>query len=227
MHPSSSRGRAAVRRWCPTSPWRGCASAPRSRGREAHPGGRGVRVAARRVILDAEGMGRVLEDVAARVAGGESADGPGTVLVGVRRRGVPLAERLRRLLEARDGRERPVGALDITLYRDDFAREGLQPEVGATDIAFDLTDRRVVLVDDVLYTGRTVRAALTQLADFGRPYRVELAVLVDRGHRELPIQADHVGLRVTTDREDRVEVRLEEVDGQDRVELLRGRRARP
>jgi pyrimidine operon attenuation protein/uracil phosphoribosyltransferase len=144
----------------------------------------------------------------------------GTVLVGVRTRGVPIARRLARLVKEASGTEPPVGALDITLYRDDTTAIAPNPVMKGTDIPISIDGRTVVLVDDVLYTGRTVRAALDELIDFGRPARIELAVLVDRGHRELPIHADYVGRTLTTSHDEIVQVLLEEEDGEDRVLLL-------
>ena len=143
------------------------------------------------------------------------------ILVGMRTRGVPLARRLARILADIEGRPVTVGELDVTLYRDDLAVRGLRPALQQTDIPVDITGKVVVLVDDVLYTGRTVRAALDALMDFGRPRRVQLAVLVDRGHRELPIRADYVGKNVPTSRREEVQVRLEEVDGTDEVLLIK------
>lgn len=143
------------------------------------------------------------------------------VLVGMRTRGVPLARRLARILAEIEGRPVPVGELDTTLYRDDLAVRGLRPTLQQTDIPVDITGKVVILVDDVLYTGRTVRAALDALMDFGRPRRVQLAVLVDRGHRELPIRADYVGKNVPTSRREEIQVRLEEVDGTDEVLLIK------
>ena len=152
----------------------------------------------------------------------------GVVLVGVRSRGVPLAVRLARLAgDLAGGRTPPVGALDITLYRDDLTALGPHPILRGTDIPGSIDDRTVILVDDVLYTGRTVRAALDELIDFGRPARIELAVLVDRGRRELPIQPDYVGKQVTTRLDENVQVSVEEQDGSDRVVLLERRAARP
>jgi len=142
----------------------------------------------------------------------------GLVLVGIQRRGVPIARRLATAISDHEGVTVPVGALDIEFYRDD-ARLGHAPLVKGTDVAFELDDATVVLVDDVLYTGRTVRAAMDALREFGRPRAVRLAVLVDRGHRELPIRADHVGKNVPTSREEVVRVRIEEVDGEDAVEI--------
>jgi len=145
----------------------------------------------------------------------------GLALVGIQRRGVPLARRLGDAVEEHEGVRLPVGALDITFYRDDLSLVAAQPVVKGTDLPFDLNDATVVLVDDVLYTGRTIRAAMDALVDFGRPRAIRLAVLVDRGHRELPIRADHVGKNVPTSREEVVRVHLEETDGEDDVEIER------
>jgi pyrimidine operon attenuation protein/uracil phosphoribosyltransferase len=141
-------------------------------------------------------------------------------VIGIRRRGVPLARRLCRRIEAAVKRPVPLGILDITLYRDDLTAIGNRPMLRETLIDFDIDNRSLVLVDDVLYTGRTIRSALDGLVDLGRPRRVQLAVLVDRGHRELPIQADYVGKTVQTEEDETVEVRLEEEDGEERVVLL-------
>ncbi len=139
------------------------------------------------------------------------------VLVGIANRGDDLARRLASEIERIEGTSVPVGALDITFYRDDIGRRSEAPEVHETRIDFDITGRTVVLVDDVLYTGRTIRAALDALVDFGRPTAVQLAVLVDRGHRELPIRADYVGKNVPTRHDEIVRVALTEVDGEDAV----------
>jgi pyrimidine operon attenuation protein/uracil phosphoribosyltransferase len=139
------------------------------------------------------------------------------VLVGIQRRGVPLANRIAAAIEEHEGVRLPVGALDITFYRDDLSLVAQQPVVKGTDLPFDLNDVTVVLVDDVLYTGRTIRAAMDALVDFGRPQAIRLAVLVDRGHRELPIRADHVGKNVPTSREELVKVHLIETDDADEV----------
>jgi len=141
----------------------------------------------------------------------------GLALVGIQRRGVPLARRIAESIAEHEGVDVPVGALDITFYRDDLSLVAQQPVVKGTDLPFDLNGSTVVLVDDVLYTGRTIRAAMDALVDFGRPQAIRLAVLVDRGHRELPIRADHVGKNVPTSREEVVKVQLEEIDGEDGV----------
>jgi len=144
------------------------------------------------------------------------------LLVGIRRRGVPLAQRIAATLLDFEGVKVPVGSLDITLYRDDLAMRGPAPVVHSTSLPGDITGRVVVLVDDVLYTGRTVRAALDALSDFGRPERTQLAVLIDRGHRELPIRADFVGKNVPTAREERIETKLSEIDkSEDGVFIVR------
>ena len=143
------------------------------------------------------------------------------VLLGIRTRGVPLAERLARQMAESYGVRVPVGALDITFYRDDLSRVAPHPIVKKTDLPLDITDRTVILVDDVLYTGRTIRAALDHLMDYGRPQQVRLVVLVDRGHRELPICADYVGKTIPTEKNDIVQVMLAESDGVDRVVLVR------
>jgi pyrimidine operon attenuation protein / uracil phosphoribosyltransferase len=145
----------------------------------------------------------------------------GLVLVGIQRRGVPLARRVAAAILEHEGAEIPVGALDITFYRDDLSLIAQQPIVKGTDLPFDLNGSTIVLVDDVLYTGRTIRAAMDALVDFGRPQAIRLAVLVDRGHRELPIRADHVGKNVPTSREEVVKVHIAEIDGEDAVNIER------
>jgi pyrimidine operon attenuation protein/uracil phosphoribosyltransferase len=171
------------------------------------------------VILDARAFARALQRMAVELL--ERAPEPrDVVLVGIQRRGVELAERLAGLIEKDEGVRVPRGALDITLYRDDLESIGPKPVIGETRLPGDLAGRHVVIVDDVLYTGRTVRAALDELADFGRPRRISLCVLVDRGGRELPIQADVVGARVETQDGDRVDVRVSELDGVDEVVLV-------
>ncbi len=141
-------------------------------------------------------------------------------LVGIRNRGVYLAERLAGCIKKIEGKDVPVGTLDITLYRDDLTLIAAQPVVHKTEIDFDISDKNVVLVDDVLYTGRTIRAALDALIDFGRPKSIQVAVLVDRGHRELPIRADFVGKNIPTAKNETIEVRLQESDGKDEVVIV-------
>jgi pyrimidine operon attenuation protein/uracil phosphoribosyltransferase len=145
----------------------------------------------------------------------------GLMLIGIQRRGVPLARRIAAAILEHEGVEVPVGALDITFYRDDLSLVAQQPIVKGTELPSGIDGRTIILVDDVLYTGRTIRAAMDALVDFGRPQAIRLAVLVDRGHRELPIRADHVGKNVPTSREESVRVHLEETDGEDGVEIER------
>ncbi len=175
----------------------------------------------RNTLLDARDITRAIQRMATEVvdfAGGTDR----LVLVGIQRRGVDLARRLATHIGGGDGAAISRGELDITLYRDDLQTIGPAPVVGKTDISMELTDRCVMIVDDVLYTGRTVRAALAVLTDFGRPSRIGLCVLIDRGGRELPIQADIVGSAVDTKPGERVDVLLEERDGSDAVVLVRG-----
>jgi pyrimidine operon attenuation protein/uracil phosphoribosyltransferase len=170
------------------------------------------------VVMDGDRLSRSLTRIAHEIV--ERNRGiDDLALVGIRERGVPIARRIAKQLHEITGSDVPTGALDITLYRDDLMRQavGPQPLVRSTDIPFDLDDRVILLVDDVLYTGRTIRAALDALIDFGRPKAIQLVVLVDRGHRELPIKADYVGKNVPTSRRESVQVRLEEVDGHDEV----------
>jgi pyrimidine operon attenuation protein/uracil phosphoribosyltransferase len=172
------------------------------------------------VVMDAERISRALTRIAHEIL--ERNRGLADVaLVGVRSRGVPIARRVARDLDAISGESMAVGELDITLYRDDLMRAavGPQPLVRKTAIPFSIDDRTIILVDDVLYTGRTTRAALDALIDFGRPRAIQLVVLVDRGHRELPIKADYVGKNVPTSRHESVQVRLREIDGVDEVLL--------
>ncbi len=169
-------------------------------------------------LMDAARVARTLDRMAHEIVE-RHPDLPGAALVGVRSRGVPLALRLAHLVKQASGVDLPVGALDISLYRDDFTTIAPQPVTKGTDIPFSIDGRSVIIVDDVLFTGRTVRAALDQLIDFGRPARIELCVLVDRGHRELPIRADYVGRTVSTSLTQTVQVRLREQDGEDGVDL--------
>jgi pyrimidine operon attenuation protein/uracil phosphoribosyltransferase len=172
------------------------------------------------VVMDADRITRTLTRIAHEIV--ERNKGVGDLaLIGVRTRGVYIARRLGRTLKEITGDEVPTGALDITLYRDDLMRHavGPQPVVRRTEIPFSIDNKKILLVDDVLYTGRTTRAALDALIDFGRPKGIQLIVLVDRGHRELPIKADYVGKNLPTKPEESVQVRLQETDGSDEVVL--------
>ncbi len=167
-------------------------------------------------VMDAEAIRRAIVRIAHEVLehhkGGEA-----LALVGIRTRGALLAQRLAKEIESIDRRPVPVGILDITLYRDDLSRIALNPIVHATEIPFNVDELHLILVDDVLFTGRTIRAALNALNDLGRPKTIQLAVLVDRGHRELPIRADYAGKNIPTNLREHVEVRLVELDEQDEV----------
>jgi len=170
-------------------------------------------------ILDKDTIKRSLMRIAHEIL--ERNRGTGDLcLIGIRNRGAYLARRLADCIAGIEGENIPVGILDITLYRDDLTLIAAQPVVHKTEIDFDITDKNIVLVDDVLYTGRTVRAALDALIDFGRPKSIQLAVLIDRGHRELPIRADYVGKNIPTALNETVEVRLDEVDGVDEVIII-------
>jgi pyrimidine operon attenuation protein/uracil phosphoribosyltransferase len=182
------------------------------RGREGAMSGRQIMTAEeiRRATI------RLSHEIVEKQAGTD-----GLVLIGIQRRGVPLARRIAESIAEHEGVEIPVGALDITFYRDDLSMVAQQPVVKGTQLPTGIEGKTIVLVDDVLYTGRTIRAAMDALVDFGRPQAIRLAVLVDRGHRELPIRADHVGKNVPTSREELVRVHLEEIDAEDGVEIER------
>ncbi len=176
------------------------------------------------LLCDAEAVEAAMDDLARRIAEGRRPGVP-IGLVGVRTRGVPIAERIAARLSRLVGESVPVGALDITLYRDDLGDGNRWPVLMGTEIPFDVDGREIVLVDDVLYTGRTVRAALNEICDLGRPAVVRLVVLVDRGHRELPIRADAAGLIVSTHRDETVRVRIKPIDGVDEVvKVVQGHR---
>jgi pyrimidine operon attenuation protein / uracil phosphoribosyltransferase len=181
-----------------------------------------------RVLLDEESIRRTLSRIAHEIIE-RNEDLDTVALVGIHTRGVPIAHRLRRLIEERSGEELALGQLDITFHRDDVhVRAGQaprrpQPLARETKLDFELEGRTVILVDDVLYTGRTIRAAIDALLEYGRPDRVQLAVLADRGHRELPIRPDYVGKNLPTGRNERVQVELVEIDEIDRVTLVNGR----
>jgi pyrimidine operon attenuation protein/uracil phosphoribosyltransferase len=176
--------------------------------------------AARVRIMDAGSMDRALTRIAHEIVE-RNKDLKSVALVGIRSRGVPIAKRLAEKLGGIEGQAPPVGVLDINLYRDDLSRIGDHPVIRKTEIPFELDEAVIVLVDDVLFTGRTIRAALDNLIDLGRPNLIQLAVLVDRGHRELPIRADFVGKNVPTSRTELVEVRLQETDGVDEVVIAK------
>lgn len=168
------------------------------------------------VLMDAEGIHRALTRISHEIV--EKNKGvENIVLVGIRTRGVPIAERLADTIEAIEGKRPPVGVLDITLYRDDLSTLSYQPIVHPTELPVDISGKTIVLVDDVLYTGRTIRAALDALIDMGRPKTIQLAVLIDRGHRELPIRADFVGKNVPTSSREVVSVQLNKTDGSEKV----------
>ena len=167
-------------------------------------------------IVDADGLRRIITRIAHEIV--ERNKGvDDLVLVGIRRRGVPIASRLAQRIGEFEGRVPAQGSLDITLYRDDLSTVSHQPVVGSSDIPVDINGKVVVLVDDVLYTGRTIRAGMDALIDFGRPRTIQLAVVIDRGHRELPIRADYVGKNVPTSRKEVIGVKLTETDGTDSV----------
>ncbi len=168
-------------------------------------------------VMDAHEMRRALTRIAHEILE-RNKGAEDVVLVGILRRGAPLAHRLSRLIEQIEGTAVPVGELDISLYRDDY-RTRTVSDIGATRIPVDITGKKVVLVDEVIYTGRTVRAAITALMDLGRPACIQLAVLIDRGHRELPIRPDYVGKNLPTSRQEFVEVRLQELHGEDSVSI--------
>jgi pyrimidine operon attenuation protein/uracil phosphoribosyltransferase len=173
----------------------------------------------KRVLLDASGVRRALRRMASQIAERHPGEGD-LALVGIRTNGIYIAQRLAKEIEAIEGLRLETGIIDVTLYRDDISRGRPHPLVKRTEIPFPVDDRKIILVDDVLFTGRTTRAALDALMDFGRPALVELAVLVDRGHRELPIRADYVGLEVSTSKDESVIVRMEEAEGADEVLLV-------
>jgi len=171
-------------------------------------------------IADNQGVERTLNRLAHEIV--EKNRGAERIgLIGIRTRGAPLAERLSRIIsEIEKGRTVPVGILDITLYRDDFLTARKTPQVQATEIDFDINDRVIVLVDDVLFTGRTIRAAIDAVLDYGRPAKIQLAVMVDRGHREMPVQGDFVGIRAVTAPGEEVRVHLREIDNEDEIVIM-------
>jgi len=180
---------------------------------------RPMHVVEKRQLLSAEEIDRTLQRLAHEIVE-KSGGTKGLALIGVRRRGVPLSQRLAKSIRGFAHVDVPVGTLDITLYRDDLSTVAPQPVVQSTEIPFVVDDQDIVLVDDVLYTGRTARAAMNGLFDLGRPKRVRMCVLVDRGHRELPIEATFIGRTITTSDTEIIEVRLKEIDNEERVMLV-------
>ena len=170
-------------------------------------------------VVDKQGLERILtrisHEILERNRGSEN-----LVLMGMRTRGEFLAERISRIIKQIDNADLPLGILDVTLYRDDFRTSLKQPMVSVSNITFDINGKDVILIDDVLYTGRTVRSALNALMDFGRPSSIQLFILVDRGHRELPIRADYVGKNIPTSTNQEVKVKMEEIDGEDSIYLI-------
>ena len=178
-----------------------------------------MRIVEKSQLMSATEMDRTVQQLAHEIV--EKSGGTKNLgLIGIRRRGVPLAQRIALAMRGMEGVEVPVGTLDITLYRDDLSKVAAQPVLHSSEIPFGVDDKDLILVDDVLYTGRTVRAAINGLFDLGRPQRVRLCVLVDRGHRELPIEASFVGRRVQTSGTEIIEVRLNEIDNEERVMLV-------
>lgn len=170
-------------------------------------------------VLDAAGIKRSIQRIAHEIL--EKNSGTEDVaVIGIKTRGAYLAERIAKSMETIEGKEVPVGAIDITMYRDDLTEVAEQPVVHSTEIEFDITGKKIILVDDVLFSGRTVRCALDELIDFGRPANIQLAVLIDRGHRELPIRPDFTGKNIPTIKSDSVEVRIKETDEKEEVVVL-------
>ncbi|MFW5998252.1 MAG: bifunctional pyr operon transcriptional regulator/uracil phosphoribosyltransferase PyrR [bacterium] len=170
-------------------------------------------------IMDKDEMERSISRVAHEII--EKNKGTDNLaIIGIRTRGVPLGKRLTEKINEIENINVPCGILDITLYRDDLSQVAKKPLVKKTEINFDITDKKIILTDDVLYTGRTARAAMDALIDFGRPRSIQLAIMIDRGHRELPIRADYVGKNIPTARNEVIEVKFEEVDGKDKVFLM-------
>lgn len=171
-------------------------------------------------MLDAAGIKRTLQRISHEILE-KNQGAENLVVIGIRKRGAYLAERIVKNIKAIEGKEVPAGALDITLYRDDLTEIAEQPVVHSTEIDFDITEKKIILVDDVLFTGRTVRCALDELIDFGRPANIQLAVLIDRGHRELPIRPDFVGKNIPTTKKDSVEVKIKETDNVEEVVVIK------
>ncbi len=173
------------------------------------------------VVMDSDEIRRAITRIAHEIIE-RNKGAEGLAIIGIQSRGVPIARRLADLIEKIEGTHVPVGSLNVALYRDDFATRLAPISVGKTEVDFDVTDRTIVLVDEVLFTGRTIRSALDAITDMGRPGSIQLAVLIDRGHRELPIRADYVGKNLPTARSEHVHVHLAETDGEDKVVIVRG-----
>jgi len=170
-------------------------------------------------VVDSEGLDRILTRIAHEILE-KNKGSRDLVLMGMRTRGEFLARRIQNKLKTIDGADLPLGVLDVTLYRDDFRTRIKQPEVSVSDITFDINEKHIILVDDVLYTGRTVRSAMNAIMDLGRPASIQLCILVDRGHRELPIRADYVGKNIPTSHNEEIKVRMTEVDEEDAIYLI-------
>lgn len=170
-------------------------------------------------IIDKDGFSRIITRIAHEILE-KNKGSKNLVLIGMRTRGEFLARRIKEKIKEIDGVELPFGVLDVTLYRDDFRTRLKQPQVSVSDITFDVNEKDIILVDDVLYTGRTVRSALNALMDLGRPSSIQLCILIDRGHRELPIRADYVGKNIPTSLDEEIKVKMEEFDGEDAIYLV-------
>ena len=170
-------------------------------------------------VVDKEGLDRILTRISHEILE-KNKGSKDLVLMGMRTRGEFLARRIQNKLKNIDGADLPIGVLDVTLYRDDFRTRIKQPEVSVSDITFDINEKHIILVDDVLYTGRTVRSAMNAIMDLGRPASIQLSILVDRGHRELPIRADYVGKNIPTSMNEEIKVRMTEVDEEDAIYLI-------
>ncbi len=170
-------------------------------------------------VVDSEGLDRILTRITHEILE-KNKGSQNLILMGMRTRGEFLARRIQNKLKTIDGADLPIGVLDVTLYRDDFRMRIKQPEVSVSDITFDINEKHIILVDDVLYTGRTVRSAMNAIMDLGRPDSIQLCILVDRGHRELPIRADYVGKNIPTSLNEEIKVRMTEVDEEDAIYLV-------
>ena len=170
-------------------------------------------------IIDEDGLSRIITRMAHEILE-KNKGSQNLVLMGMKTRGEFLAQRIFERIKEIEKIELPLGVLDVTLYRDDFRTRLKQPEVSVSNITFDINERDVIIIDDVLYTGRTVRSALNALMDFGRPRSIQLCVLVDRGHRELPIRADYIGKNIPTSNQEEIKVKMKEIDGEDAIYLM-------